>query len=59
MALNTDQHLLDRDDGQVGGAVPGRRVPATERGAHGAERGGVGQVHVGMAMDVIYPRTRG
>jgi hypothetical protein len=40
-----DQHLLDRDDGQVGGAVPGRRVPAAERGAHGAERGGVGQVH--------------
>lgn len=33
-----DQHLLHRDDGKVGGAVTGGRVPAAEHGTHRAER---------------------
>ncbi|XP_025882417.1 putative flavin-containing monooxygenase 2 isoform X2 [Oryza sativa Japonica Group] len=38
-----DEHLHLRDDGQVGGAPPRRRVPAAERRADGGERGGVGR----------------
>ncbi|XP_034579609.1 uncharacterized protein [Setaria viridis] len=56
-----DQHLLDRDDGQVGGAVPGRRVPAAGRGADGAERGGVGRVHATEQrgeVPAVVPRRR-
>ncbi|KAG2636600.1 hypothetical protein PVAP13_2NG460600 [Panicum virgatum] len=56
-----DQHLRDRDDGQVGGAVPGRRVPVAERAADGEERGGVGRVHEAERrgeVPAVLPRRR-
>ena len=37
-------HVRLRDDGQVGGAPPRRRLPAAQRRADGEERGGVGRV---------------
>jgi hypothetical protein len=38
------EHIRLRDDGQVGGAPPRRRLPAARRRADGEERGGVGRV---------------